>query len=100
MTGLELFLTVAVVVALAGLAVVAVLLRRCLRELKLNHHHLSLLEQDTDGQLEVLDRIDRLIHSRARALFFDADLEETPPPGVMDSRPEPRDSTPPGAGAG
>ena len=90
----------AVVVALASHVVIGVLFWRCVREVRLNREHLSLLEQDTDGQLEVLDRIDRIIHSRAQAMLFDGDLEDNLPPGVEDDRAEPRDSSSPSPQAG
>jgi type II secretory pathway pseudopilin PulG len=89
MTGLELFLTIAVVAALAGLALVTVLLRRCVRELRRNRDQLGLLEQEVDSQLEALDRIDRVVHSRAGAGFSEDDLEEGFPSDVQDDRPGP-----------
>lgn len=86
MTSLEIFLAIAVAIALAGVAVVSILLRRCIGEIERNRQHLSLLEQDTDGQFEVLDRIDRIIHSRTRAILHDGEVENSRPLGLEDDR--------------
>lgn len=51
-------------VLLLGLVVLLVLFRRGSRELQAMKDHLQLLTQDIDGQLEVLDRIER--HTRAQ----------------------------------
>lgn len=64
MTGLEIFLTVIAVVAVLALIVVGILLRKCFLELRIVRDHLRLINEDEDGQLEVLDRMDRVLRSR------------------------------------
>ncbi len=87
MSNLEWFLTVAVVLALAGLVVVGFHLQRCVQEMRSIRDHLSVLEEDTSGQFEVLDRLDRVIQSRKRALRSEGDLEDGPPPDRPQEQP-------------
>ena len=79
MTNLELFLSVTVVVTLAALVFVGALLWRCFHEMKEIREHLSLINLDTDGQLEVLDRIDHMIESRIRAIMSGGEMENDSP---------------------
>lgn len=56
---------------------VGILLRRCYREIQAMKDHMNLLTQDTDSQLEVLDRIDRVTRAQAERVGA---RDGSPPP--------------------